>query len=248
MTFLAPHQLALQHDRLLPMLDRPVYDTELCLLIALLLYAGLLYRMSTRIIPYFRFLFDWRALDKIVPGRQGKTGHQAFFFLCVIGVAIVTIGLYLYQWAVHPDFTSRYLHRLPDWVQASEREVLLRMAVWVAATYATKWLLLYGNAQLFREAAFGQTAIRLETGYLMFWVLWALPVLLLSFALPDVVPVALVGLGILYLLILLFRWLKILVLSRQLSRFSYLHIFSYLCALEILPFLCYYKLLSFVIA
>lgn len=247
MTFLAPHQLDLRHECLLPMLDRPVYDTELYLLVALLLYAWLLYRMSARLIPYFRFLFDWRALDKVVPGRRGKT-REAFYFFCVISVSLLTVGLYLYQWAVHPDMALRYIHRLPAWVQASEREVLLRLFVWVAAAYGIKWLLLYGSSKLFREAAFGQTAIRLETGYLMFWVLWALPELLVSFALPGAIPVVLIGLGILYLFILLFRWFKLLVLSRQLSQFSYLHIFLYLCALEILPFLCLYKLLDIVIA
>lgn len=248
MTFLEPHRLEVQHERLLPMPDAAVYDTELYLLAGLLLYAYLLYRNAPRLLSYFRFLFDWRALDKAAPGRQGDMGRQAFFIFSLVAVSFVTVSLYLFQWVAHPALAARYFGPLPAWLMGTERAVLARLIVYVMAVFACKWLLLYGISSLFKETAFGAVAIRLETGYLLFWVLWALPVLLVSFGLPRFVPFALFALAIAYCLILLFRWFKMLVLSRQLSRFSYLHIFLYLCALEILPFLCFYKLMGLVIA
>ncbi len=248
MTFLEPHRLAVQNERLLPMPDKAVYDTELYLLAALLLYAYLLYKNAPRLLAYFRFLFDWRALDKVAPGRQGNLDRQGFYAFSLIAVGFVTVSLYLYQWAAHPELTAGRFGPLPAWLMASEREILVRLIIYVTAVFACKWLLFYGISGLFKETAFGAAAIRLETGYLFFWVLWALPVLLVSFGLPRFLPFALIVLAVAYILILLFRWFKLLVLSRQLSRFSYLHIFLYLCALEILPFLCFYKLMGIVIA
>lgn len=248
MSFLEPHRLAVQNERLLPMPDAAVYDTEMYLLAALLLYAYLLYKNAPRLLVYFRFLFDWRALDKLAPGRQGDLGRQTFYVFSLVAVGFVTVSLYLFQWVAHPGLTARYMGTLPFWLTGTEREVLARIAGYVTAVFTCKWLLLYGISALFKEASFGAAAVRLEIGYLFFWVLWALPVLLVTFALPGLLPLALPALAVLYLLILLFRWFKLLVLSRQLSRFSYLHIFLYLCALEILPFLCFYKLLCLVIA
>ncbi|MDE7150390.1 MAG: DUF4271 domain-containing protein, partial [Bacteroidales bacterium] len=212
MTFLEPHRLAVQHERLLPMPDKAVYDTELYLLAALLLYAYLLYRTAPRLLAYFRFLFDWRALDKITPGRQGHLGRQMFYTFCLVAVSFVTLSLYLYQWAAHPGLTARYFGPLPAWLSGSERDVLARLFVLVTVVFGCKWLLLYGLSGLFKETAFGTAAIRLETGYLFFWVLWALPVLLVSFGLPWFLPFALFALSAAYILILLFRWFKMLVL------------------------------------
>lgn len=248
MTFLEPHQLPVQHERLLPMPDRTVYDTELYLLAALLLYGYLLYKEAPRLLAYFRFLFDWRTLDKVVPGRRGQLGREIFYTVGLVITGFITLSLYLYQWAAHPDLSARYIGGLPGWLTGSERDVLARLFVFVTAVYSCKWLIQYGISHLFKESAFGASAIRLETGYLFFWVLWALPLLLAAFGLPHVLPFVLGLLAVGYVAILLFRWFKMLVLSRQLSRFSYLHIFLYLCALEILPFLCFYKLMSLVIA
>ncbi len=249
MTFLEPHAFPVQNERLLPMPDAPVYDTELYLLAALLLYAYLLYKTAPRLLAYFRFLFDWRSLDKVSAGRQSLlAGHQTFYGFCLIAASFVTLSLYLYQWAAHPGLMTRYFGPLPGWLTGSEGEVLARLFIFVTAVFVCKWLLLYGISALFKEGAFGSAAVRLETGYLFFWVLWALPLLLVSFGLPHLLPFVLPLLAAAYILILLFRWFKMLVLSRQLSRFSYLHIFSYLCALEILPFLCFYKLMGIVIA
>ena len=249
MTFLEPHGLPLQNERLLPMPDAPVYDTELYLLAALLLYAYLLYKTAPRLLAYFRFLFDWRSLDKVSAGRQNLfAGYQTFYGFSLVAASFVTFSLYLYQWVAHPGLTARYIEPLPGWLVASEGEILARLFIFVPAVFGCKWLLLYGISALFKEHAFGGAAVRLETGYLFFWVLWALPLLLISFGLPNLSSFVLLVLTVAYVLILLFRWFKMLVLSRQLSRFSYLHIFSYLCTLEILPFLCFYKLMDIVIA
>ncbi len=248
MNFLEPHLLPLQNPRLLPMPDHPVYHTELYLLAALLFYAYLLFKMSSRLSAYFHFLFDWQALDKTAPGRQGRIEWSSFQFFCLMVVCFVTVCLYLYQWAAHPDMTARYFWTLPSWLTASEEEVLLRLFVFVVAAFACRWVLLSGLSRLFKENAFGSLVVKLEIGYLFFWVMWAFPIILISFNLSKSLPLILIGLLVIYLLVLLFRWFKILALSRQLSRFSYLHIFLYLCALEILPFLCFYKLIGIVIA
>ena len=248
MNFLEPHLLPLQNPRLLPMPDHPVYQTELYLLAALLFYAYLLFKMSSRLSAYFHFLFDWQSLDKTAPGRQGRIDWSSFQLFCLMVVCFVTASLYLYQWAAHADLTTTYFGTLPAWLSDSEEEVLSRLFFFVVAAFTCRWGLMHGLSRLFKENAFGSLVVRLDIGYLFFWVMWAFPVLLVSFSLSNYLSFVLLGLGTLYVLVFLFKWFKVLALSRQLSRFSYLHIFLYLCALEILPFLCFYKLIGIVIA
>ncbi len=126
MTFLEPHRLAVQNERLLPMPDKAVYDTELYLLAALLLYAYLLYKNAPRLLAYFRFLFDWRALDKVAPGRQGNLDRQGFYAFSLIAVGFVTVSLYLYQWAAHPELTAG---RFGPAYHLCDRRLRLQMAV-----------------------------------------------------------------------------------------------------------------------
>ncbi len=122
---------------------------------------------------------------------------------------------------------------------------LLWCLLLVALCYFIERFFLIGLSFLFGEAAFGKSILQFYQVNSLLFLFISFPIMLVAICLPDYISDVLFQILILLLIISwLLSLLRSLIIGRQLTKFSVLHIFLYLCTLKILPFLILGKIIA----
>lgn len=215
-----------------------------CALLFLVFYAWFVRFYTKEIFTIASGMFDFRNWGKPVrlPSVSGQMAQRRKFLVVVVSWA----GL---SWLVYfllsdGGFTWRF-DILPFLMQGENPKVsvMLFSMLFIALYYAFKRVVFYGVGYVIEE----------DKAATVFWRKGIYHDFLFSLlAVPVLCAVSTLDVGLrtvfMYVLLALFAVLavfKILHLSyegRHLSRFTYLHIFTYLCALEILVPLFLWKL------
>lgn len=208
-------------------------------------YAWFVQYYSKEVFSVARFVFDFRSWGKPLrvfssTGKVPGSKKYLFFFLALAGLVWFTCFVAESRGAV-PVFPGEG-GTFGQAGQAGGVSLLAVSALSVLVFYSLRALLLFGLAQVFEERKFAACLWR--TG-LCHDLAFSLLALLFLAAVPALGPEARqCFFQVLLVLFLIFLIIKILHLTYEggkLSRFSRLHIFVYLCALEILLPLCLWQ-------
>ncbi|MDR1740038.1 MAG: DUF4271 domain-containing protein [Bacteroidales bacterium] len=122
---------------------------------------------------------------------------------------------------------------------------LLWCLLLVALCYFIERLFLIGISSLFGEAAFGKSVLQFYQINGLLFLFTSFPIMLLAICLPNYISDIMFQILIFLLIITwLLSLLRSVIMGRQLTKFSVLHIFLYLCTLKILPFLILSKIIT----
>lgn len=226
-----------------PLVRQSWGGVELCFLAGLLLYAWIILTNQKAFSLLLRFLFSPNDFAK--PMREGSSslklskGKNFFFLLLNIfsGAGILYLAGQSGLLHVRDHFSVLFPlggENLSDIVVA-----FLAMIFF----YVSKRLLLFVFSETFEERKFSLFVWRTWIYYDWVYTLLAFPVSALFLHSPvSVYRVVIITLLIVYMVLFFIKILKALLVGSSYSRFSRLHIFSYLCALEMLPLLCIWQL------
>ena len=216
--------------------DSHMAFVAVCALVSLVFYAWFVQFYAKEISTIASGMFDFRNWGKPVrlASVSGQMAQRRKFLLIV--VSWVGLSWLVYFLLSDGGFTWRF-HQLPFLMQGGNPKVsvMLFSMLFMALYYAFKRVVFYGVGNVMEEDKAATVFWRKGIFHDFLFSLLAVPVLCAVSTLD-----ACFRTGFMYVLLALFAGLtvfKILHLSYEghhLSRFSYLHIFVYLCALEIL--------------
>lgn len=216
---------------------------ELWFLAGLLFYAWV-FQQNIREIRYlFRFLFDFRDFSKPFRDSSGSVrfskAKNFYFFLLNLfaGSGMLYMAADRGLIGLNEDIFGDYLAGTGD------LGILSICFLCILAFYTVKRLLLSVVSEVFEERKFGLFVWR--TGLYYDWVysLVAFPVLAVFLQIQTpVFDTVFWILLVVFAILLILKVLKTVLIGASYTRFSLLHIFCYLCGLEILPFLCLWQL------
>lgn len=121
---------------------------------------------------------------------------------------------------------------------------LLWCLLFTALCYFVERFILLGISSLFGEILFGKSVSRFYQVNSLFFLFISFPAMLLAVCLPDYISDIIFQTLILLLIVVwMLCILRSVIMGRNLTKFSVLHIFLYLCVLKILPFLVFGKII-----
>lgn len=231
-----------------PMPEATFWNMDLWLVAGLLLYAWVVQRYFKQIGVLFQALFDFRNFDKPVRAafRDGNmpSGWVNGLFFCVSFTS--------YSWWVWLVNYKEVFPVLPvlgghSWAGWTHGQVLIVLGLALSACwYAVKYFVLRLVGFILDEMRLSSFAWKTGLYYDLSFSLICLPLLALCMRLDGIfLKTLMVVLIILYCMCFVIKMLRFVIEGREYSRFSPLHIFVYLCALEILPFVCFWRIFSF---
>lgn len=219
-----------------PLPETSFWTMDVWVLCGLLFYAWMVQRHVRKIGVLFQALFDFRDFDKPLrasfrDGDEPGMGADLMFFI---------VSLTTYSWL---------LYHLADlgWIPGAEafgtQGLMLSSMTLLTACYLFKFLVLRLVSVVFEEKKFAPFVVRMGLYYDTAFSFVALPVLAFSLHLEEVWIKAVIALlFVLFCIVFLVKVLRFVVEGKNYTRFSQLHIFVYLCALEILPVICFWRI------
>lgn len=228
-----------------PMPEATFWNMDLWIVVGLLLYAWVVQRYFRQISVLCEALFNLRNFDKPVRSafRDGdipSAWANALFFC---------LSLTSYSWwfwlvcarEVFPELPLLGEHPWMGWTRGQVL-IVLSLAL-VLVWYAVKYVLSRVVAAVFDEARFASFYWKTGLYYDLAFSLVCLPVIALCMRLEGSwLKGILVALFVVWCMCLIIKMLRFVLEGKEYSRFSPLHIFVYLCGLEILPFVCFWQI------
>lgn len=214
-----------------------------CLLVVGLLYGVLRVSFGISLSRFFRFQVVTRQSSE---ARSGL-GSLPSTPLTVLFILAFALSFALLIVIVHTNLENglifRYLFPLSDLA------VTVRVAVYTGLVFAfvlARYLFLYAMGYVFDLTALVRTQYREFVRTVLGAGVYLPPLILLHLALSDTMPTAVLQVSntVLALLLLLAVGRSAVVLHHQRSLFN-LHLFSYLCATEVIPLIVLLKLIVF---
>lgn len=246
-----PHNLPVQHDNLIPFVTHTQYSIEPLLLIGCLLYVMcayivILYRTWPEItnqLKYSLYLRNANTSTSLRRERKNKKWPNSGLF---ITASIVCFALFLYQLYFYPSALSFNIVDVEraNMLESYSVKYILYFGCFAVAFHPLKWVYMYIVSTTFKDYSFGFTVIKLDVLYTALWTFVVFPLILVSFKTPEEVSsLLLLAVWTIYVVMILYKAIKIAFVGQSIAKFSYLHNFLYICTLETPPFLCLYVLL-----
>lgn len=214
---------------------------EFFFLVSLLLYAWLLLQTFRSLPGLLRFLFNPSDFSKpVLGGSSAKFSKSRNFLFLLLNAFTLVAFLYVGVLKGIVSVRTYWIGNVVLWGEDLSALVFPLLAV-ALFFILQRILLLFPD--IFEERKF--TLFVWRSGLYYDWIFsWlALPISAVCLSLgEDTVRCLFTGLVCLYILLQVVKILKVVSAGSSYSRFSVLHIFSYLCALEILPFICVWQL------
>lgn len=228
-----------------PMPEATFWNMNLWIVAGLLLYAWVVQHYFRQVRILFSALFDLRNFDKPVRAafRDGNmpSAWVNFLFFCVSFTSYAWWVWIVCVKDVFPALPVLGVHPWPGWSQG-QASIVLSVGL-VACWYAVKYLVVRFVAFVMDESRFASFVWKTGLYYDLAFSLVCLPVLALCMRLDGLLlKVIICVLIALYCICFIVRLLRFVIEGKSYSRFSPLHIFVYLCALEILPFVCFWRI------
>ncbi len=214
-----------------PFPEREFPEMNIWVFVVSVFFAWAVFRHYREIEEIYRRIFDFRDLNRhkvsSVKGRGAHRSDSIYLLLSILAFVWWTYNFWLYS-------DSLDAVRL---LSQGDNPLLLRCSLFVLSFYAVKWVVLRMVSVVFAEKKFGLFVWKTGLYHDMPFSLVALPLLLCSVYMENSGRgVILWVTGVLFLMFFIVNTLKSVIVGKNYSRFSYLHIFVYFCALEILSF------------
>lgn len=227
-SFLPPSGVAISEIQLVS----TQYDWITYLLFGLLFGIALIwYFMPERLLSIFNFPSD-SSSKRLKDSGYNSPGFLLSFFLFIN--YLITFSLFIFL-VFKPV-------ALVSFKNISDTSLLFYIAALILIFYLFRLIFIRLNGFLFKTKAISkqQHLIYVNVDNLM-GILLIPTILLVMYSTTNVF----ILLGIFVVLIIhLFRWLQTFILGKSIAGFSVLHLFMYLCTLEIIPLLVLIKLLQ----
>lgn len=217
-----------------------IVSMDAWILASMLFYAWVVQRNIRKIGGLCSRLFDFRDFGRNKSSERIKHSRRfwkfSFLALAIVNVSWLLYAAWMYSgWKLSFD-DSHYIHMGCNYL----------LSICVAYTisyYLIKGLVEPIFAYVFDESRFGLFVWRMGLSYDFLLAVFAFPCLMVFLYTDGWVQTIVFWLVIaLFALFLLLKVAKAVIMGRAYSRFSYLHIFVYVCALEILPALCLWQI------
>lgn len=217
----------------MPFPEREFPEMDIWVFLVSVFFAWAAFRYYREIGGICRRLFDFRDLNRhkgsSVTGRNAHRSDPVFFLLSALALVWWVYTFWRYSDPMDSHLACRSYQ--------DDNPLLLRCGLFVLAFYAVKWVVLRVVSAVFFEKKFGHFVWYTGICHDMPFSLVALPLLLCSVYMNQSGKgIILLTTAVLFLMFFIVKILKNVMVGKNYSRFSYLHIFVYFCALEILSF------------
>lgn len=214
---------------------------EFFFLVSLLLYAWLFLQTSRSVQGLLRFLFNPGDFSKpVLGGSSAKFSKSRNFLFLLLNVFSLVAVLYV---GVLKGMVTVRKYWIGDVVLWGENLSALVFPLCAVILFFVLQRILLLFSDIFEERKFTLFVWRSSLYYDWIFSLLALPISAVCLSVEEnTVRWLFTGLVCLYIFLQVAKILKVVSAGSSYSRFSVLHIFSYLCALEILPFMCVWQL------
>lgn len=201
--------------------------------LSILIYAWVVQRNSRKIESLCRHLFSFRELSgnkgtKNTRNVSGKIWNVSFLLLSVVNVSWLLYMLWMYSgW--HYSFEH---HHEVHW---GCNYLLLVCAFFTVLFYGIKSVLIPVVAGVFDESRFGLLLWRMDISYDFLLAVCSFPFVMIFLYTGGWLQHLMFWIVVVLCFVaFIIKVLKAVIVGRYYSRFSYVHIFSYFCGLEIL--------------
>lgn len=217
-------------------------DVWICL--SMVFYAWAVQRNLRKILSLSNHLFSFRDLVRSKDTDGSKKSSRRFWNFSFLALSIVTVSWLVYAFWMYAGrdlpFGSEHGHD----VQGGCSYLLCVCAVFSMLLYVFKGWVLWLVSHIFDEPRFGLFLWRMGISYDFLFSVFAFPFLMVSFYSDGWVQEAACWLSaVMFGIFFVIKVLKAVIVGRLYSRFSYLHIFAYFCALEILLSLSLWRII-----
>lgn len=233
-----------RHQELIPLpKEDSSYGVEAISCFGLILYALIMQRNFRDWKDLFRTLFSIPLFDKSPRTVIEKRRHGFLRMFMYFILIIVNFILLLYA-----CFRSGFVPNSWTCINLgggthSITEILSFCLYFVFGYFVFKFIVIFLLSKLFEEDTFGRLLMHLDIYYNLALLFFSMPLLFVvlntSGFFAHILLYFILGLTF---IVSVFKFLRILIIGKQNSKFSHLHIFLYLCALEIVPILSLWKL------
>lgn len=208
-------------------------DVWVCL--SMVFYAWAVQRNGRKIVSLINHLFSFHDLARSKDNNGVKKGSRRFWNFSFLVLSVVTVSWLVYAlWTYvgrELPFGGEHRHD----AHTGCNYLVYVCAVFVILFYMCKGLLLLLVSHIFDEARCGLFLWRMGISYDFLFSVLSFPFLMIFLYSEGWVQEAAFWLSVvLFCIFFVIKVLKAVIMGRLYSRFSYLHIFAYFCALEIL--------------
>lgn len=236
--------VGLENLHWMPFPEKEFPEMDIWVFVVSVFFAWVVFRQYREIGNICRRFFDFRDSNRhkvsSVKGRSVHHGDSLFFLLSVL--ALVWWVYIFWQYSGCLDSGEGFICQ-------GNNLLLLRCCLFALTFYAVKWVVLRMVSVVFAEKKFGIFVWKTGVYHDMPFSLIALPLLLCSVYMENTGKgIVLWITGALLLMFFIVKILKSVMVGKNYSRFSYLHIFVYFCALEILSFTILWQMFFYPLA
>lgn len=217
-------------------------DFWVCL--SMVFYAWAVQRNIRKIVSLSNHLFSFRDLARNKNSDGSKKGSRRFWNFSFLVMSVITMGWLVYALWVYAGWELPF-----GWDHSHSVHIGCNYLIWVCAVFAVlfyvfKGLVLLLFSHIFDEPRFGLFLWRMGISYDFLLSVFIFPFLIVFFYTDGWVQEAAFWLSaVMFSIFFVIKILKAVIVGRLYSRFSYLHIFAYFCALEILLSLSLWRII-----
>lgn len=205
---------------------------DVWIFVSMVFYAWVVQRNVRKIGSLCRHLSGFRDLARN-KNPEGTKNPRRFWNFSFLALSVVNVSWFLYMLWIHAGW--RFPFGGSHDTHTGCNYLLSVCAVYAVAFYLVKGLVVPVFAHVFDESRFGVFIWRMGLSYDFLLSVFTFPCLMVSlYADGFLQAVFFWTTVVLFSLFFVVKVLKAVIVGRCYSRFSYLHIFIYFCALEIL--------------
>lgn len=207
-------------------------DLWVCL--SMVFYAWAVQRNIRKTVSLCAHLFSFRDLARNKNADGVKSGSRRFWNFSFLALSVVTVSWFLYVLWMYAGWELPFGDSHHEAHQGCNYLMMI-CAVFSLLFYLLKGLAMFLFSHIFDEPRFGLFLWRMGISYDFLLSVFVFPFLMISLYSDGWVQTAAFWLSaVLFIIFFAIKVLKAVIVGRCYSRFSYLHIFAYFCALEIL--------------
>lgn len=208
-------------------------DVWVCL--SMVFYAWAVQRNIRKIVSLCNHLFSFRDLARSKDGDGVKKGSRRFWNFSFLALSVVTVSWLVYALWMYAGWELPFAGAHRHDAHTGCNYLVYVCAVFSILLYVCKGLVLLLVSHIFDEARCGLFLWRMGISYDFLFSVLAFPFLMIFFYSGGWVQETAFWLSaVMFCIFFVIKVLKAVIIGRLYSRFSYLHIFAYFCALEIL--------------
>lgn len=236
-SFFYPHQLALQNSSAIGKLEVESFGgIEICLSLLFLVYAFIIAYRFGFVRTNFKLLLKTKEQGFLFESGRGSNSELIAFilglFVCIISIYISSAHSIPYAFFPNASNFSSSIH------------LFAFISCFVFSVCLCKSILAIVCNAIFEESSLWREFVEVSRAKNLVFFIICFPLAFIAFRFAENLGVSsfvLNTIGIIYLFCIVVQIINCSLRFKRYSNFPLLYIFLYICGLEIIPLLCFYK-------